>query len=264
MRLSGIALICLLLTLLSVSAGYCEGKACAHTYLPTQATVFQARATENGINIRTDSTTSSQIISVLKKGDYVDVVGEFYDWYRIRLPITAPAFIRKDMVEIIDQRSARVTKNNVNIRLHATTKAAVIGKAAKYETVFIAEDRGEWYKIYPTLNTYGWVNKNLMVKANKPKEPPFSIPVSAGTGIAKQKPEADKVVVEGLLKKKVFTRQATHKLITADKKVYLISAPKINLRPYNDRRVRVTGRTSKSSPQAPDLTLEADKIEALD
>jgi uncharacterized protein YgiM (DUF1202 family) len=225
--------------------------------------IFQAKALEDGVNVRIDSTTSSQIICTLKKDDYVDVVSELYDWYKIRLPISAPAFIKKDLVEKVDERSAKVTGNNVNIRLHATTKAAILGKANNNEIVFISEDRGEWYKIYPTLNTFGWINKNLVTKSARPKiEATKSILSFEKTQAIKEEKKVP-FSVEGILKTKTFTTVATHKILTKERKVYLVvAAPKVNLNPYNSKKVRISGKIISAPSEEPPL-IEAEKIEAL-
>lgn len=226
--------------------------------------LFSGRITEDNVNIRTDSTTSSAVICAIKKDEYVDVMTEFFEWYKIRLPITAPAFIKKSFLEVIDSRSGRVLNNNVNIRLHPTTNGPIIGNVQKNETVFISEDRQEWYKIYPTVRSFGWINKAFVKKVAGPRQ----AVVEKAPAVTPLKPLFAKerivlVSIEGTIKAKTFTKTASHKLVDKNKKVYLLSSSALDLSAYNNTRVRITGILTDPSKQTEPL-VEVKKIEALD
>ena len=128
--------------------------------------LFQGEINANNINIRSDSTVSSKIICIANNGEPVEVVKELYEWYRVRLPKTAPSFIKKNLVSIIDEKTAKVIKDNVNIRLRPSESSPILGKAAKNEVINILEEKGEWYKIEPLNNSFGWVNKKFVNKAD--------------------------------------------------------------------------------------------------
>ncbi|HNW39700.1 MAG TPA: SH3 domain-containing protein, partial [Candidatus Omnitrophota bacterium] len=61
------------------------------------AGTFTGQINADGINVRVDSTVGAQVICTLAKGELVEVSGGVYDWYKIRLPKEAPAYIRKDL-----------------------------------------------------------------------------------------------------------------------------------------------------------------------
>jgi uncharacterized protein YgiM (DUF1202 family) len=119
-----------------------------------------------------DSTVSSAVICVLNKGERVEVTLELYDWYKIRLPKAAPAYIKKNMAACLSYttqkycESAKVIKNSVNIRLSPNESSPIIGKAVKDEIINIQQEKGGWYKIYPIINSYGWIHKKFINKVN--------------------------------------------------------------------------------------------------
>ncbi|HTZ11344.1 MAG TPA: SH3 domain-containing protein, partial [Candidatus Margulisiibacteriota bacterium] len=92
---------------------------CAGSALPAEEAkapyLFQGQISSNNINVRTDSTAGSDSICIVNRGDYIEVIQEQYDWYKIRLPANAPSFVKKDLLEPIDEKNAKVIGNNVNI-----------------------------------------------------------------------------------------------------------------------------------------------------
>ena len=105
---------------------------------------FIGEINADNINIRSDSTVSSEIICKVNKGEQVEVTRERYGWYKIRLPKYAPSFIKKNLVTAIEDkpansfdklrdsgtelnRNAKVIKNRVNIRLHPNESSPILG-----------------------------------------------------------------------------------------------------------------------------------------
>jgi len=241
--------------------------------------LFQGEINANNINIRSDSTVSSTIICIANNGEPVEVMRESYGWYRVRLPKTAPSFIKKNLVTIIDEKTAKVIKDNVNIRLKAGESSPILGKADKNEVINILEERGEWYKIEPLNNSFGWVNKKFVNKAdtiNKKEEVKLAQEISAKGGpasgwkkenkIADEKAsQEENATIEGIIKPygKVIKRIATHKLITADNNILLLKGNKGSLDSLNYHKVRITGKLIHPKNQKHTI-IEILKIEALD
>ncbi|MCM8780347.1 MAG: SH3 domain-containing protein [Candidatus Omnitrophica bacterium] len=90
----------------------------------TEDSVFKGRISADNINVRTDSTVNAESICRINRGEIVEVIMELYDWYKIKLPKNAPSFIRKDMVSLIDDKTAKVIKTKVNVRLHPSESSA--------------------------------------------------------------------------------------------------------------------------------------------
>ncbi len=151
---------------------------------------FQGEINADNINVRSDATVSSEIICTLKKDDRVEVVSLFYEWYKIRLPKSTPSFIKKNLVLVqesikhfpiplrkspkaiaegdflanSDGKTAIVVKDNVNIRLHPSESCPIIGKASKNQIINILADKGDWYRIEPINNSFGWVHKKFITE----------------------------------------------------------------------------------------------------
>ncbi len=230
----------------------------------SQTFPFIGRVRANDINVRADATVSATVVCKVDQGQRLEVVSEFYEWYKVRLPKNASVYINKALVELVDATTAKVTKERVNIRLMPSETSPVIGKAELGEAINILEFRREWYKIQPVQNSFGWINKKFVeispeqeiaVSFEKPQPAP-------GTGLARPVLE-NTVVLEGILKSygRVFGRKATHKLIDNNKKVYLLQGNTAILNSLTRLRVRVTGKII--SPSAKHPLIEVDKIEVL-
>jgi len=77
---------------------------------------FHGQVSGDEVNVRADSTVSSRILCQLARGEAVDVISESYDWYRIRLPEQASAYIRKDMTVCIDMPGGVATGNSTAVQ----------------------------------------------------------------------------------------------------------------------------------------------------
>jgi len=61
--------------------------------------LFSGKVNSDKINLRADSRVSGEEICALPRGEKVEVTLELYDWYRIRLPKPAPAYVKKDFCQ---------------------------------------------------------------------------------------------------------------------------------------------------------------------
>ncbi|MBI5144688.1 MAG: SH3 domain-containing protein [Candidatus Omnitrophica bacterium] len=125
---------------------------------------FSGQVNSDEINIRSDSTISSAVICQLNKGEEVAVVSRAYGWYKINLPKKAPAFIKANLITLIDEKTAKVSRTNVNIRLKPEESSPVIGQADLDEIINILEKVGGWYKIEPLKNSFGWIYSKFVDK----------------------------------------------------------------------------------------------------
>lgn len=227
--------------------------------------LFQGELKRNNINVRTDSTVNSEIICSLNKGDLVYVIKEAHDWYKIILPKTAPAFIKKNLVNLIDEKTAIVSKDNVNIRLLPSEASPILGKLGKEQVMNILEEKGGWYKIEPDNFAFGWVHKKFVNKYT-PAVPQPSITINVKlTETAGQNQGNSGITVEGIIKPcgKVIGSAASHKLITADNQVYLLKGNKTALNLLNYHKARINGNLPDSAKERLPL-IEINSAEPLD
>ena len=232
---------------------------------------FSGEITSGNINLRSDATVSSEIVCNLNRGEAVEIVKELYDWYKIRLPASAPAFIKKNLVLSINEKTAKVLRDSVNIRLGASESSPIIGKANKDEIVYILADGEDWYKIRPVNNSFGWVHKKFVnkVSAAAKKEnikiEPLTVKIieEKKTAVIEKKAN-NEVVVEGLVEPygKILKRKGTHKLIVSNSETFLLKGNITILNSATYRKVKVTGSlTANEGEKLP--VLEVLKVEIL-
>jgi SH3-like domain-containing protein len=197
-------------------------------------------ANSDDVNIRADATINSAIIAKLKKDQPIEIVSEFFDWYKISLPKDAPSYVRKDLTDCISTvetpcNQAKIAKERVNIRIGPAETYPIIGKANKSDPIIIVAEKGSWYKIIPLPNNYGWVNKKFIVKTIAAAE-------------KKENLSSDKAAdgafrIIGIIKPygKIIRRKATHKLISEDNTIFLLRGEKARLDALSQRKVKITG-----------------------
>lgn len=231
-------------------------------------TAFSGQINSDNINVMVDATVNSSIVCILSKGAVIDVVSEAYDWYKIRLPKEAPSYVRKDLVECINTDpitnpgkclSAKVIKDRVNIRQAPSESSWILGKINKLTVVNIVSDDGDWYRIQPVYQSYGWVNKKFINKniavLLKHEEPAIA---------KKDLVLPGQLIIEGTISPygMVLWRTATHKLITSDNKVYFLKGNRKSLNSLNYCKVKVTGKLINTSNTKYPI-VEIDMVEVL-
>jgi uncharacterized protein YgiM (DUF1202 family) len=239
---------------------------------PATFTAFTGQVNSGNINVRVDATVGAVVICTLSKGQLVEVVNEVYDWYKIRLPKNAPAYVKKDLLECINVSgvpssgkcsSAKVIKDRINVRIGPSESSWILGKIDNLTVVNILASEGDWYKIQPVYQSYGWVNKKFVNKeVNKELvvEKQEEKPVIAADYVN----PSGQLVVEGKIMPYgvVLLRKATHKLITPQNKVYFLKGNRKSLDSLNYREVKVTGKSiSPADSKYP--IIQIDIIEAL-
>ncbi len=215
---------------------------------------FQGKVIEDNINVRSDSTVLSALICNLSKPDQIEVIAQSYDWYKIRLPHNAPSFIKNDLLSNIDERTAKVLNDRVNIRLAPDKSAPIVGQVNKGEVVNIILRQGEWARIVPVNNSFGWIHKRFVVKCDPVASEP-SLDAAVKTlptplSVIQPLPETvtvipvDEIKVEGYVHPygRVIKRQATHKIISLDNQVFLLKGNRENLNSLTYHKARVSGK----------------------
>lgn len=213
---------------------------------PQKKPLMTGKVNAENINIRSDSTASAEVICQVLKDQYLDIILERYDWYKVKLPADADVFIKSDFVKIGEDNVARVTKNNVNIRARPDISAQILGKVSKGEVLKIKETKDGWHKIEP-VNCFGWIHKNFLDEIKE-------------AHLAKEVP--DEITAIGILKAKTFTRIASYKLITDDNRVYLVRGATAQLAPFIQQRVKIIGKLVNPAEFKSPPIIEIEKIEA--
>ena len=231
-------------------------------------TAFTGQINTDDINVRVDATVSSTVVCALSKGQLVEVILEAYDWYKIHLPKAAPSYIKKNLVECINNTSAKcssakVIGDRVNIRLCPSESSWILGKVDDSTVVNIIQDEGSWYKIEPVHKSYGWVNKKFINKEIVVLKEEEKLVTVLQPAIPQP---SDQLIVEGTVSPYgvVLWRKATHKLVTTDsKEIYFLKGNRKGLDGLNYHKVKVTGKLiSPKNSRYP--IIETAVIEVLD
>lgn len=244
---------------LSLALSFCRLAYCG--FVP-----FKGEVSSDDINIRADSTTSSDVICKVRKGACLEVIEEKYGWYKIRLPKLAPAFIRSDLLLVIDKNTAKVNKSKVNIRLRPADDSPILGQAYKDTVVAIISENNGWSRIEAVPDSFGWINKQFVrspcrdaQSTTAENSPPQKIPAKSG------QEATDKFIVKGTIQPygRIFNRVATHKLIAENNMTYLLKGEKGMLNSLTYHNAKITGKICVSPKQKFPI-IEIEKIEALD
>ncbi|HNX82105.1 MAG TPA: SH3 domain-containing protein [Candidatus Omnitrophota bacterium] len=239
---------------------------------------FDGEINANMINVRSDSTTGSDIICSVNRGEPVNVIGQLYDWYKIRIPKGCPSYIKKTLVAPLDDKTIKVLKDRVNIRLKPDEKGPIIGKANTDEVLTVVGSAGDWFKIEPIAASYGWVNKKFVHPFRTgiaPAQPPQATAehIEETKQIQEKNPpvvedsQQGTVTAQGVVEPygKVINRQATHKLVVKDTagytKIFLLKGSKSSLNALNFRFVKVVGKTCGVEPQSKYPIIEVTSIQ---
>ncbi len=267
-----------LLLCLFMSGGILLHTSFAKEAKPEISIPFDGEINANMINVRADSTIGSDVICSINRGEPVSVIGQLYDWYKIRIPKGCPAYIHKSLVAPLDDKTVKVLKNRVNIRLRPEEQSPIIGKANADEIVTVTGSAGDWFKIEPIASSFGWVNKKFVhpfrtgiipaqppqttddqikaVKRAQESAPPIIEDAQQGT-----------ITVIGVVEPygKVINRKATHKLVVKDPagytKVFLLKGTKSRLNALHFRTVKVVGKPYGVEPQSQYPIIEVNSIQ---
>ena len=164
------------------------------TYAYTQTT---GKVTSDNVKVRESASTTAKQVSSLKNGDTVDIVDESKDasgyvWYKIYVNKNEFGYVRSDLVSkaggsssssttttstaslpetavtAVEQKTATITSDSVNVRKGAGTSYDSVGKVSKGETVTITgeatgTDNKTWYKItFGANGKEGFVRNDLL------------------------------------------------------------------------------------------------------
>jgi uncharacterized protein YgiM (DUF1202 family) len=241
------------------------------------AVPFTGEINENNINVRCDATVSSDIICTVNKHVIAEVTAEAFGWYKIRLPRHATCYINARYVDIVSRSAGEkglsdfgmANADSVNIRLQPDERSCILGRVDKNKALNIISKEGDWFKIYAPDTTHGWINKKFVSPLKTPAQveavpavPPAQAPAAIESEAEKTKD--GKITVMGIIEPygKFFGRKGTHKIITHEKRTYILKGDKKLLNSCSYREVAVKGKLQETPGQEYPLIL-VDNIEVL-
>ncbi len=190
--------------------------------------------THDGINLRSDSRITSQIICKLNKGERVNIIGKRYEWYKVVLPKKCSCYVYKDYLKR-KGRKGICTATNVNIRIRPSLDSEIVGRLSKGEEVEILGINKDFYKITPTLKCYGYVHKKFvkLLKSDKKEDQ---------SNVKSSKKDLEKKFVEFI---GFFTKEDGFYFLKTPDKIYKIKTFR-NLDKFIGKRIKMRGYISEN------------------
>ncbi|MCK4916836.1 MAG: SH3 domain-containing protein [Candidatus Omnitrophica bacterium] len=121
------------------------------------------------INVRIDSTVTSQILGVLNEDETVEILKESRDWIKILLPKRFKGFVSSQYVKKTSKVVGIVTASQLNLRIKPSLESYVIGKVKKNSELKLLRQNNDWYEISAYPYAKGWVHKKFLVKSDTKK-----------------------------------------------------------------------------------------------
>ena len=130
---------------------------------------------QNNVNVRGKAAISSEVVTRLKKGDTVTVLEEVTlkkpkadepaKWARIALPTNSAVWVHNSF---LDPANKTVVPKRLNLRSGPGENYSVVGHLNKGTAVKEIEAKGDWLKIEPPADAYGFVAAHLLTKEAAP------------------------------------------------------------------------------------------------
>lgn len=110
------------------------------------------------LNIRANPSTSSSVISTLKKGTYIEIIGESGNWWKVRYTMSGKTgYVTKEYIGIISHSYGYVNTQSLDLNLR-DDNGNIIGTVPKgtYLSIIPSGDYGFVHVVYG--QTVGWVS----------------------------------------------------------------------------------------------------------
>ena len=229
----------------------------AHAYAD-QAMPFLAEVKVENVNLRAGQSTNFENLERLTKGEQLVVVDKSFSWYKVKLPLTAKAFVSSSLVNMVRGEVGEIKGNRVNVRAQPKLDATVLGQLSKGTLVRVVEIiDGGWYRIDPPDQTYGWLLAEYVTFLSNAIPPPHLVEAPS-RNIYRQKknpepvaeqtvslqPQVNLVVVQGVVEdlgQGSPSPDIRHK-IQVDKTVYCLKGYRSILDAFLHNRVKIEGK----------------------
>jgi uncharacterized protein YgiM (DUF1202 family) len=179
-----------------------------------QNSEFQAvgAINSNAVYVRSGASENDYATTKLDKGAQVTVVGERFNWLKIKPPEGTFCYVAQAYVNKAGNGSVGVVTSTLNVRVGSTLnplKTKIAGKLEPGQRVEIIGEQDEYFKIKPPADVFVYVNKNfvdlvsvinppqqpgnggLAIEAPKPQEPSQTQTPAIGSGSAQHNSNAN-------------------------------------------------------------------------
>ncbi len=122
--------------------------------------------TGDGVNVRSEASLASKVITSLNKNDRVVCVKLTGNWYRVRLSNGKEGWVYSKYIKVqptvivsreADMKRAYITSDGVNLRNDGSINAKVIATLKKGQPVSVKGQKNGWYNVVLADGRTGWV-----------------------------------------------------------------------------------------------------------
>lgn len=126
---------------------------------------FIGRVAGARVNVRASASEDAEVLIQLNRGDLVTVLSEENGWLKIEPPKGTTFWVHSKML-----KDGWVKTDGVNVRSGPGTHYAAVCQVNKETSIDVVEQKGDWVRILPPLNSSVWVNKELVRYFSAPQD----------------------------------------------------------------------------------------------
>ena len=130
--------------------------------------------TASALRLRSSASTSSDVVAIAYRGDYVVILSQEGDWYKVIYNLEV-GYMHSDYLTVKEKENVELgygvinTSSNVNVRSKPNTSSGVVAKAAPGEKAYIIGFNCGWYKVIFNGVT-GYIRSDLLKLTEIPYE----------------------------------------------------------------------------------------------
>lgn len=135
--------------------------------------------TSGRLNVRKSASTSSEVVSSLKKGSYVTLISKSGDWWRVEYSDNKFGFCHADYITTVSStpKTVKLTSGTLNVRSGAGTSYSRIAGLANGKTVIELSTSNGWSKILFGGTKTGYVSSKYLATSGALTYPKISLKV---------------------------------------------------------------------------------------
>ena len=156
----------------------------AQPLTPAPVAPGPAVVSQPNVNVRSQAAINSEVIVRLKRGDHVNVLEEVTlkkpktdepaKWAKVSLPTNAVVWVHASFINAADKT---VVPKKLKVRSGPGENYSVVDIISKGTIIKEIESKGDWMKIEPPADAYGFVAAHLL--SSEPAAPPPVVVVAA-------------------------------------------------------------------------------------
>ena len=118
------------------------------------------------LNVRAKASANSAVVTMLKKGSYVTLLGRSGAWWQVEYGKGQQGYCHSDYITPVEGTPAAVNASALNVRSGAGTSYARVGSLSRGEVVLKLKTSGSWTRILYHGTKTGWVSSQYLSGSN--------------------------------------------------------------------------------------------------